>query len=325
MRRRLRTLVVLLTAVTVVLTVSVPVASARRSWSTTRPHRRGHVVTTTVATSPSSTASTSTTTTTRPPQSTPTSGSTTTTTTSPPVLPAPAGTNAKPAAGGYFSILPPGSSFPSEAECAARVRASTWEPRPENTVANHTVPPQPYTLGKFSSWNSAWNSTYKPRISGIFTGTTYEIIQWVACKWGWSFEVVRAQAVQESTWRESAEGDKEARSRGHCTYDDTRDPCPVSFGIVQEKWYYNPDGVASNAAGSSYPWIKRSTAFSLDVLVGQMRGCYDGMSTYLGNTRGNLWGCIGSWYSGSWDPSGGSYATSVQNHLAAKPWLSWAG
>ena len=98
-----------------------------------------------------------------------------------------------------------------------------------------------------------------------------------------------------------------------------------SFGIIQEKWYYNPDGVASDAAGSSYPWIKRSTAYSLDLAVAQLRGCYDGMSTYLGNTRGQLWGCIGSWYSGGWDPSGGSYAASVQNHLSAKPWLNWAG
>ena len=24
-----------------------------------------------------------------------------------------------------------------------------------------------------------------------------------------------------------------------------------------------------------------------------MRGCYDGLSTYLGNTRGDLWGCLG--------------------------------
>ena len=35
----------------------------------------------------------------------------------------------------------------------------------------------------------------KPRITGNFTGTTDEIIQWAACKWGWSDNVVRAQAV----------------------------------------------------------------------------------------------------------------------------------
>jgi hypothetical protein len=325
MRRRLRTFVVVSIAVTVVLAISVPVASARRKWSP-QQNRRGHFATTTVATTNPPTSSSTTTTTTQPPSTSTSASTTTTTTTTTTTLPqAPSGTSAKPAAGGYFSITSPGSAFPSEAECAARVRRSSWEPRPDNTVANHTVPPQPYTLAKFSSWNTSWNSTYKPRITGNFTGTTDEIIQWVACKWGWSDEVVRAQAVQESTWHESAQGDWEARSRGHCTYDDTRDPCPVSFGIIQEKWYYNPDGVASNAAGSSYPWIKRSTAFALDLEVAQMRGCWDGMSTYLGNTRGQLWGCIGSWYSGGWDPTGGSYAASVQNHLASKPWLTWAG
>ena len=111
----------------------------------------------------------------------------------------------------------PGTAFPSDAECAAQVRRSSWEPRPENYVANHTVAPQPNTLAKFSSWTTAWNSTYKTRITGNFTGTTDEIIQWVACKWGWSDEVLRAQSVQESSWRESAEGDREARSRGHCS------------------------------------------------------------------------------------------------------------
>ena len=57
-----------------------------------------------------------------------------------------------------------------------------------------------------------------------------------------------------------------------------------------------------------------------------MRGCYEGTSTCLGNTRDNLWGCIGTWYSGSWDPTGGSYVTGsngVQHLLDAKEWLRW--
>jgi hypothetical protein len=230
-----------------------------------------------------------------------------------------------PAAGGYFSITPPGSALPSEAECAARVHASSWEPRPDNSTANHTAPTNPSALGQFSDWNSAWNASYKPRIDGNFQGTTDEIMQWVACKWGWSDEVLRAQAVQESDWHQSAEGDREARSRGHCVYDDTRDPCPTSFSIIQIKWYYHPDGFASGTPQSSYPNVKRSTAFALDLEVAAMRGCYDGMSTYLGNTRGDLWGCIQSWYDGAWTPGGGSYASSVRSHLSAKPWLSWAG
>ena len=71
---------------------------------------------------------------------------------------------------------------------------SSWEPRPENTTANHTCRP-PDTLANFAQWNSAWNSNYKPRIDGNFQGTTDEIIQWAACKWGWSDELIRAEAV----------------------------------------------------------------------------------------------------------------------------------
>src|SRR5579862_8144249 len=107
---------------------------------------------------------------------------------------------APPPAGGYFpvsAITPPPAgtdgtkttAFPTDAECAAKVHGSTWEPRPENNTPNHTVPPQPNTLGDFSQWNATWNADYKPRIDGNFTGTTDEIIQWVACKWGWSDEL----------------------------------------------------------------------------------------------------------------------------------------
>src|SRR5262249_47605141 len=129
-----------------------------------------------------------------------TTASTTTPTTQPTVtvppapIPLPTGTSsARPPAGGYFSTLPPGSPFPSDAECAARVHHSTWEPRPENNTANHTAPTNPGALANFSQWNGTWNTTYKPRIDGSFQGTTDEIIQWAACKWGWSDDVIRAE------------------------------------------------------------------------------------------------------------------------------------
>ena len=230
-----------------------------------------------------------------------------------------------PAAGGYFATLAPGAALPSDADCAARVHASTWEPRPENNAANHTMGPATNTLGNFSQWNAAWNAADRPRIDGHFTGTTDEIIQWAACKWGLSDDVLRAQAVDESTWRQSTEGDVESRSQGHCVYDMTGSTCPTSFSIIQVKWYYHPSGVASGTPQSSYPWIRESTAFALDLEAAEMRGCYDGDSTYLGNTRGDLWGCIQDWYSGSWQPGGGSYADTVKGFLASKPWLTWNG
>jgi len=252
---------------------------------------------------------------------------------------------APPPAGGYYPIInitpPPASgaaTLPTDAQCAAQVHQSSWEPRPENDTPNHTVPPQPNTLGDFSQWNDTWNADYKPRITGNFTGTTDEIIQWVACKWGWSDELVRAEAVAESNWYQATGqnegfGDYEALNSGHCVYDglgSTSSGCPTSFSIIQVKWYFHPQGFASNSPQSSYPWITKSTAYALDLQVAEMRGCYDGMSTYLtstpGGTKGDLWGCIQDWYSGSWFPGGGNqtYSNTVKGYLTTRPWASWA-
>lgn len=214
---------------------------------------------------------------------------------------------APPPAGGYFQISAPGSTFPTEAQCAAQVHMSPWEPRSENNTANHTAPTNPAALANFSQWSSAWNSTYKPRIDGNFQGTTDEIIQWAACKWGWSDEVIRAEAVVESTWRQSTAGDS-----GH------------SFGLLQIKYDFHPAGPAKGAVGSSWPNSQNSTAYAVDQQVAEMRGCYDGMSTYLGNTTGDVWGCLQSWFSGSWTPGGGAYANQVKGYMTSRPWASWA-
>ena len=215
-----------------------------------------------------------------------------------------------PKSGGYFSLEPPGSAFPSERTCAQEVHRSTWEPRPGNTTANHTKPRHPGALGHFSQWSKKWNNTYKPRITGNFEGTTDEIIQWAACKWGWSDDLIRAEAIVESKWHQSTVGDGN-----------------TSYGLLQIRYLYHPRiGHGCKAcAGSSWPNSERSTAYAVDQQVAELRGCYDGMSTYLGATRGRLWGCIGSWYSGAWDPSGGNYAASVRRYYEDKPWLRWSG
>ena len=233
-----------------------------------------------------------------------------------------------PPAAGYFAILPPGSPLPSDATCAARVHKSAWEPIPANRVPNHRMPPTPETLGDFSQWSPTWNATYKPRINGHFTGTTDEIIQWAACKWGWSDNLVRAEAFVESHWNQ-ATGPKYGfgdytDDASNCTYDH-RPPCPTSFGIMQVKWHFHPAGYASNSPQSSYPWITRSTAFNLDLQIAEMRGCYDGMSTYLGNTEGDMWGCLQSWFSGSWTPGGGEYSAQVKAAMSTEPWRVWKG
>jgi len=217
------------------------------------------------------------------------------------------GVGAAPVAGGYFQLLPPGSALPSEAACAARLHRSPWEPRSDNYKANHTVPA--VNLGTFTAFNGAWRANYQSRVTGNFTGTTDEIIQWAACKWGWSDELIRAEAVVESTWRQSTVGDG-----------------GTSYGLMQIRYLYHPrvNGGCKDCAGSSWPNSANSTAFNVDLFGAEMRGCYDGMEPYLGNTRGDEWGCIGSWFSGAWRSSSSlGYISKVQASLNNKAWLSW--
>src|SRR5262249_40057157 len=148
---------------------------------------------------------------------------------------------------GGFVTLPPGSALPSDAECAARVRRSSWEPRPENYLANHT---NVYAQGGRLIGNDLYG--YEQRVTGNFTGTTDEIIQWGACKWGIDEDIVRAQAVQESYWDQSALGD----CRGG-TVPETNG-CQ-SVGLLQVKGADVPP-----THPGTWPYAYRSTAFNVD-------------------------------------------------------------
>lgn len=234
------------------------------------------------------------------------------------------GAASPPTSGGYFQVTAPGTPFPTDAACAAQVHHSTWEPRPENNTANHTVPPAGFLTNTNPDWSATWNNTYRTRITGNFTGTTDEIIQWAACKWGWSDELVRGEAIDESNWQMSSTGDSSG-TQSNC-FPGYNAPCPTSFGFLQIKWYYNP---SKTIAGNSMPYARDDTAFSIDYALSQLRGCYDGMSTFLnggsGKTTGDLWNCIGSWFSGDWASSGSkSYQSRVQGFVNAKAWLGWA-
>jgi hypothetical protein len=228
-------------------------------------------------------------------------------------------TTTVPGSSGHFATLPPGAALPSDGTCAAQVRPKA-EQRPENNVANHTVPPAgSFTLGALGS-NNGYDSRsqqLQSRVTGNFTGTTDEILQWASCKWGWDEDVVRAIAVTESYWQQSQLGDYQTTGcpPGYSS------PCPMSFGIHQVKWSDDPTG--------SFPWSKDSTAFNLDVSMFVHRLCYEGFITWLyqypGSTTpyrvGDLWGCVGQWYSGRWwDAGARDYISTVQKHLSTKPW-----
>jgi autotransporter family porin len=206
----------------------------------------------------------------------------------------------------FFGTLPPGSALPSDAYCAANVTSSAWEPRPGNSTANNTIGANVGIGGAPSSINS--------RIDGNFTGTTNQILQWSACKWGFDEDIMRAQAVQETHWNQNGQGDYTTDAT-LCSKIGKTAPCYQSYGILQIK---------STLRTGTYPLSQNSTPFNADWSRAFLRFCYEGDITWLGGTyaAGDLWGCIGWYFSGGWYDSGAvSYINSVKSYYSSKPWL----
>lgn len=239
-------------------------------------------------------------------------------------------TNAPPPADGYFTLLPVGSyvSLPGDREAAAKVRYSRWEPRPGNTRYNHTMPihlKMHRVRVATKAYDPRWNKYILARITGRFTGTTDEIFQWAAAKWGLPDNALRAIAYMESGWRQSNFGDY-VHKAAECPPGYRKLPCPVTFGIV---------GTKSTSWPGIFPWNRDSTAATVDVLGGWLRGCYEGWVWWLrdhGNRSrgtyraGDIWGCVGAWYSGNWHdgpvngPGGESYLVRARYWYNSRPW-----
>jgi len=217
----------------------------------------------------------------------------------------------------HFSTLPPRSALPSDATCAGRVRAAA-ENRPGNNTYNHTVghataPQPPYY-------------NYAGRVTGNFTGTTDQLIQWVACKWGVDEDIVRAQVALESWWHQTATGDYTSDASlcapGHpIGADGHAGQCPESIGLMQVRTqYFRP--MINDAV--------RSSAYNLDAGYATWRSCYEGVETWLNTTdrgrqyaAGDAWGCVGRWFAGRWytaDATG--YIGRVQDYLNRRIWTT---
>jgi hypothetical protein len=219
-----------------------------------------------------------------------------------------------------FATLPPGSTLPSDATCAAQVRRTGTEPRPGNAVANATKPASgSFTLKQLNNQVGYDNRTpaLVGRVTGNFTGTTDEILQWAACKWGFDEDQVRAIAATESWWRQSQTGD--VTTNAALCPPGMPAPCARSFGIHQVTWNTDPMG--------TYPLSTTSTAFNLDTSLLVHRICFEGYMTWLRNigytsyAAGDEWGCVGQWYSGNWHDAGAeTYITKVKGYVATKPW-----
>lgn len=203
----------------------------------------------------------------------------------PPVPPPPA----PPSGSGHFSTLPVGALLPSGAQCATRVRP-TAEVRAANAIPNSTK-------------GTTANASY-PRVDGNFTGTTDEILQWAACKWGIDEDIVRAQIAKESWWNMSAVGDG-----------------GQSFGLGQVRDQYHSSAFVDDNA-------KRSSAYNVDYTYAFWRSCYEGEMGWLNTVErgatyaaGDLQGCLGVWFSGRWHTQAANdYITAVESYREQRIW-----
>jgi hypothetical protein len=243
---------------------------------------------------------------------------------------------APPAARGYFNLVPVGhfSTLPRDAAAAAKVHRSAWEPRSANATANHTVAPSTFKVAGYSGMVN--HAKVFGRVTGNYRGTTDEIIQWAAVKWGLPDNVIRAEAVAESAWYQNLHrGRQPVADHGYGDFGVCGGSPPASgygaqgpssFGVMQVKWCTMKD---ANAPGyGPWPWVERSTAYDLDFYAAVIRGCFEGWDTWLGATyhRGDLWGCVGRWFSGAWhDPAAERYIVKVKSAYTHRPWLTWRG
>ena len=224
-----------------------------------------------------------------------------------------------------FVTLPPGSALPSDATCTAAVRSM-----PENKGVN-----KPYNATKGSqhlasdfftpgSGDPHANTEIGVRVDGNFTGTTDEILQWAACKWGIDEDIVRAQAAIESWWRQDAKGDWSTDASrcppGHgLGVDGQPGKCSESWGLLQTRYPYEQ---------SAWPGMGSSSAFNADTAYGIWRACFEGYEWWLNDVvhgqtyaAGDAWGCVGRWFAGRWHtPEADNYTNKVKNYLNSRIW-----
>ncbi len=130
------------------------------------------------------------------------------------------------------------------------------EQRPANTTANQT---RGHRLTGVA-WPEAWQPAYLGRVDGDCVGTTEQILEWTQRKWfpEFSADIFKAQAVAESFWHQSAQGDWNGSA-----YE--------SFGILQVRCKYWA------ALGDACAQVKASTAYAADTAAAVMRAHYDGV------------------------------------------------
>lgn len=202
----------------------------------------------------------------------------------------------------YWATAPLNARLPRpDAYCAARVQKFA-ERIPGNTAPDHASPPKGTNLhlGPWKNQDPVMAANLA-KVTGNFRGTTDEIFEWAACKWGWDQNAAKAEAVAESTWNQHEVGDG-----------------GESFCILQVKAARPAPGSRDNAWGG-YPWIARSTAVCADLQMAILHSYYTGAS-YMGNSiRGHFWAAVSAWESG-YNSGLDGYVREVQYYLAHQTW-----
>jgi hypothetical protein len=208
------------------------------------------------------------------------------------------------------------------------------ETRPSNAAANSYLPSSA-ELQSFYGATDHWGRNivavdpYYKYVTGHFSGTTDEIIQWAAWKWGIPEDWLRAQEVQESWWYQDGLGDLQTVSPAAYSLYPPQSQVPGTFdvyqtmGICQIKW--SSDG--SFGAGTE-PLRWKSTAFCLDYQAATLRFYFDnpqGIRSSWGDPTyqaGQAWNSVGGWYEAyPWLNAGqASYINSVQGRLSSRTW-----
>jgi hypothetical protein len=157
-------------------------------------------------------------------------------------------------------------------------------------------------LGYFRRHNDALPTRYLDRVDGDFRGSTDEVIQWAAYKWGFEPDLLRAVAGVESWWHMSTLGDD-----GH------------AFGLFQVDARYH----CCRRLAEDY------SAWNADYYGAMLRSYFDGAQTWLDTVSGNgapyragdLWASVGYWAAGRWrTATGRDYVAKVRADLAERVW-----
>lgn len=211
----------------------------------------------------------------------------------------------------------PGTPPMSDAEAAERV-AGAAETRPENTPFNRYRPSDAelaafrsarYVAGPAAGELGSDIIPTARHVTGRFSGTTDEILQWAAHKWGIPEDIVRAAAMEESGWRQQKRGD-------------VRNGVAESLGIMQVKW--RTDG---SLHPGTEPLRRRSTAFNVDYWAANVRFYFDGTARTFFEPRegygpGRGWASVGAWFLPTpWDNAAAqAYVGRVVSRHEASEW-----